>query len=58
MPVSIQDLQYLYKELKVFRRDLHKYPELGFKEVRTSKKIFDKLKLSIWKCMLALGKQD
>ena len=44
MPVSIQDLQYLYKELKVFRRDLHKYPELGFKEVRTSKKIFDKLK--------------
>ena len=44
MPVSIKDLQYLYKELKVFRRDLHKYPELGFKEVRTSKKIFDILK--------------
>ena len=44
MPVSIKDLQYLYKELKVFRRDLHKYPELGFKEVRTSKMIFDILK--------------
>ena len=43
-PLTIQDLQYLYKELKVFRRDLHKYPELGFKEVRTSKKIFDILK--------------
>ena len=45
MPVSIKDLQYLYKELKVFRRDLHTYPELGFKEVRTSKKIFDILKI-------------
>ena len=44
MPVSINDLKYLDKELKVFRRDLHKYPELGFKEIRTSKKVYDQLK--------------
>ena len=44
MPVSINDLKYLDKELKVFRRDLHKYPELGFKEIRTSKKVYDELK--------------
>ena len=56
MPVSIKDLQYLYKELKVFRRDLHKYPELGFKEVRTSKKIFDKLKTLDLKVHAGVGK--
>jgi len=44
MPVSINDLKYLDKELKLFRRDLHKYPELGFKEIRTSKKVYDQLK--------------
>ena len=56
MPVSIKDLQYLYKELKVFRRDLHTYPELGFKEVRTSKKIFDILKTLDLEVYAGIGK--
>ena len=56
MPVTIQELHYLYKELKVFRRDLHTYPELGFKEVRTSKKIFDILKTLDLEVYAGIGK--
>ena len=39
---SIDNLSYLAEELKTFRQDLHKYPELGFKEIRTSNKIYNK----------------
>ena len=44
MFASIDNLSYLAKELKTFRQDLHKNPELGFKEIRTSKKIYNELK--------------
>ena len=41
MYASIDNLSYLAEELKTFRQDLHKNPELGFKEIRTSKKIYN-----------------
>ena len=44
MFASIDNLSYLAEELKTFRQDLHKNPELGFKEIRTSKKIYHELK--------------
>ena len=44
MFASIDNLSYLAEELKTFRQDLHKNPELGFKEARTSKKIYNELK--------------
>ena len=44
MFASIDNLSYLAEELKTFRQDLHKNPELGFKEIRTSKKIYNELK--------------
>ncbi len=41
---NIKELENLYsKELIKFRRDLHENPELSFKEIRTTKKIKDKL---------------
>ncbi|GEB33596.1 MULTISPECIES: M20 family metallopeptidase [Brevibacillus] len=36
-------LQEIYPELVSFRRDLHMYPELSFKEENTAKKVADKL---------------
>lgn len=36
-------LQEIYPELVQFRRDLHMYPELSFKEENTAKKVADKL---------------
>lgn len=36
-------LQEIYPELVHFRRDLHMYPELSFKEENTAKKVADKL---------------
>lgn len=42
---SLKEEVALYKsELVALRRDFHKYPELGYKEFRTSKAIFDYLK--------------
>lgn len=37
--VKEQDVMYLNEKLVTWRRDFHMYPEVGFQEVRTSKKI-------------------
>ena len=37
--------QQLFEYLREFRRDLHRNPELGYKEFRTTKKIADELQL-------------
>jgi hippurate hydrolase len=39
MPISVDDLQDLEADLIAFRRDLHRHPELGFKETRTAQKV-------------------
>ena len=39
MPISVDDFADLEAELIAFRRDLHRHPELGFNEKRTSEKV-------------------
>lgn len=39
MPTRIDDLNDLQADLIAFRRDLHRHPELGFKENRTADKV-------------------
>ena len=56
MPILIEDLAYLEKELKNFRQDLHMHPELGFDEKRTSLKIAEELKSSGIEVSTEVGK--
>ena len=56
MPILIEDLAYLEKELKNFRQDLHMHPELGFDEKRTSLKIAEELKRSGIEVSTEVGK--
>ena len=40
-----QEAEKLYPEAVKTRRDLHRHPELGFKEVRTAKVVADYLRV-------------
>lgn len=57
MGISLRDKAYeIYDELVAFRRDLHMYPELSFKEYETGKKIANKLRELGIKVIEGVGK--
>ncbi|MBF8983880.1 amidohydrolase [Lutibacter sp. B2] len=57
MEKKIKELAIKYNDLVIdYRRDIHKYPELGHKEIRTAKKVAEILKQLGIEVMTEVGK--
>ena len=55
-PPEPEKTQALYPELRVFYEDLHRNPELGYQEVRTSAKLAEKLRALGYEVTTGVGK--
>lgn len=56
MAVLSRDVEALTSDLVALRRDLHKHPELGYQEVRTSKIVEDRLRALGFSVRTGFGK--
>jgi amidohydrolase len=56
MAVLSSEVQALASDLVALRRDLHRHPELGYQEVRTSKIVADRLRALGYTVKTGLGK--